>query len=272
MPDDDYAEKNRAAWNQAAPVHRAHRKDALLQAVKSPSFNVLDQTAQRTLSTIGIEGCKVAQLCCNNGRELISLLKMGASSGVGFDISDAFIAEARQLAALAEVNCKFVRTNVLDIREAHHRRYDLVFISVGVLSWFADLDRFFAVCQRLLLPGGSLFIYEMHPFLDMLAAPDDPEYDIEDELKIAFPYFSTKPWVSVNGLDYVGGTTYESSEAISFPHTFSEIFTTILSNGFRITSFEEHPYGVSGAFKHLEKHQKIPMCYTLTARKKRNED
>ena len=63
------------------------------------------------------------------------MLNMGAAYGVGFDISDAFIEEARELAALAWVNCDFVPTDVLAIPEEYHARFDLVFISIGALTW-----------------------------------------------------------------------------------------------------------------------------------------
>ena len=271
MQSEDYREKNRAAWNQVAPIHRAHRKVDLHAAVQSPSFNILGEVEQQILAEIGIKDRKVAQLCCNNGRELLSMLNMGAAHGVGFDISDAFIEEARELAALAHANCEFVRADVLVIPEEYHARFDLVFISIGALTWFSDLERFFEVCRNLLLPGGMLFVYEMHPFLDMMAAPEDPEYSAEDELKVAFPYFSSEPWVNADGLDYVGGTTYESVESISFPHSLAEILSSIIKHGFVLTAFHEYPHDISEAFKHLERYQMIPMCYSLTARKTDDE-
>jgi 2-polyprenyl-3-methyl-5-hydroxy-6-metoxy-1,4-benzoquinol methylase len=271
MQPEDYAEKNRAAWNQVAPIHRKYRRENLFEEVKSPSFNTLGAVEQRVLAEIGMAGKKVAQLCCNNGRELISMLKMGAAYGVGFDISDAFIQEACELAALGGVSCDFVRTDVLEISEQVHNSFDLVFVSIGALTWIADLEKFFGVCRQLLQPGGFLFIYEMHPFLDMMAAPDDPEYNREDELKIVFPYFSSQPWVSTDGLDYVGGTTYESVESVGFPHSLSEILSSIIKNTFVLTEYREYPHDISNAFKHLEKYQKIPLCYSLVARKGKNE-
>ena len=267
MQTDDYTEKNRAAWNQAAPVHRQQRKGNLFEEVQHPSFNTLGAVEQRVLAEIGILGKKVAQFCCNNGRELISMLKMGAAYGMGFDISDAFIDEARQLTDLAGVRCDFLRTDVLQIAAEYDASFDLVFISIGALTWLADLEKLFEVCRRLLQPGGYLFIYEMHPFLDMMATTDDPEYDPQDELKIAFPYFNTEPWVSTDGLDYYGGTTYDSVESIGFPHTLSEILTAILGSGLILTEYREYPHDISEVFKYLEKYQKIPMCYSLVARR-----
>ena len=222
---------------------------------------------QRVLGHIGIQGSRIAHLCCNNGRELISMLKMGAAQGTGFDISDAFIEEARQLADLGGVQCQFVRSNVLEIPDAYNGLYDLVVFTIGALTWIADLESLFAVSRRLLKPGGNLFVYEMHPILDMMATLEGPEYDPVDELKIVFPYFSSTPWTSMEGLDYIGGTVYDGKESISFPHTLSDILSAVIGSGFVLSEFREYPHDISEAFAHLEKYQKIPLCYSLVARK-----
>ena len=55
MQPEDYREKNRAAWNQAAPIHKAHREVDLHAAVQSPSFNILGEVEQKILAEIGIK-------------------------------------------------------------------------------------------------------------------------------------------------------------------------------------------------------------------------
>ncbi len=266
MKPENYTEKNRAAWNQVAPIHRQHRKVNLHEAVKDPAYTALGEIEQRILSEIDLRDKKVAHLCCNNGRELLSILRMGAAYGVGFDISDAFIQEAQELAALAGIHCDFVRADVLEIPASFDKEFDLVVFTIGALTWIAELDKLFAVCRRLLKPGGTIFIYEMHPALDMMAGPDDPLYNPEDELKIVYPYFNDQPWVESSGLDYIGGTVYEGEESVCFPHNLTEIFTTLIQNNFVLVEFKEYPHDISAAFAHLEKYGKIPMCYSLVAR------
>ena len=56
---------------------------------------------------MGVQGKDVVQLCCNNGRELISIQRMGANRCVGVDISAAFIAQAEQLNDAAGADCTF---------------------------------------------------------------------------------------------------------------------------------------------------------------------
>jgi SAM-dependent methyltransferase len=263
----DYAERNREAWNEVAPIHRKARGVDLRKEVRRDSFNALDDTVRQALERVGVAGRRVAHLCCNNGRELISIMKMGASSGVGFDISDRFIAEAQELATLSGAQCDFVRTNVLEIGRDYDETFDLLVITVGALCWIHDLDELFAVVGRLLCPGGHLVISELHPCTDMMALRSDAEYDADDELRIAFSYFRTEPWIDHDGLDYVGGTTYDGKSSISFPHTLSETISAIAANGLTILEFREYAHDIANSFAHLEKYGKLPLSYSLLARK-----
>ncbi len=175
----DYAERNRAAWNEVAPIHRKHSRTDLRQAVQSAEFSVLDEIERDVFAQLAVQDKRVAQLCCNNGRELISVLKLGAASGVGFDISDAMIEEATLLGSLSHTPCEFVRTHIYDIAPAYNARFDIIYITIGSIGWFHDINRFFSVVNRLLVAGGHLFLYEVHPFLDLLALPGEDAYDAE---------------------------------------------------------------------------------------------
>jgi len=267
MTFEDYAESNRRAWNQVAPIHQRARKIDLRQEVQGADFNDLEEVEKELLLQIGNQGKQVAQLCCNNGRELISIVRMGAQYGLGFDISDEVISEARELSELAGTNCDFIRTDVLDIGADNFDRFDLVFISIGALTWLHKLDRLFDIASGLLVPGGHLLIHEMHPFLDMLATKLDDEYDPENELKIAYSYFSQESWIDEQGLDYIGDTTYDSLPSISFPHTLSDIISAIIASGLSITHFREYPQDISAVFAHLEQYGLAPLSYSLMARK-----
>ena len=263
----DYAERNREAWNEVAPIHRQHWKSDLRQAVQSESFSTLSDIERAVFAKLSAQGKTVAQLCCNNGRELISVLKLGAESGTGFDISDEMIKEATLLGSLSHTRCEFVRTHIYDIGETYSGRFDIAYITIGSLGWFHDLDRFFAVVNHILRPGGHLFIYEMHPVLDMLALPGEDAYDPEHELRIAYSYFKSDPFVETNGLDYVGNTQYAAKPAYSFPHTISAVLTALLNSGLALREFTEYGHDISNSFAFLEKYHMLPMCYTLLAQK-----
>ncbi|MCC6443556.1 MAG: class I SAM-dependent methyltransferase [Armatimonadetes bacterium] len=267
MDIENYEEINRAAWNEVAPIHRAAWKSDLFEEVKSASFNVLGEVERNILAGIGVEGKRVAHFCCNNGRELISAMKMGAASGVGFDISDEFVLTARGLAEAARVDCRFVRTSVLDIAGEWEDTADIALFTVGGLCWIQDLKRLFAMVAGILADEGHLFIYDTHPFTDMFAMPGEAEYDPGSPMKIVCSYFSGKPWIDSSGLDYIGGTTYEARPAVSFPHRISELLAAIIEAGFTLRRFQEYPHDLSSGFGHLANERLLPLSYSLVAQK-----
>ena len=115
MKTDNYSEKNREAWNEAAIVHRKNRKVDYTVLFKNKNYSMLDTTLSFLLNKISLSGRTVAQFCCNDGRELLSIVNTTGATGVGFDISDEFIAEAGAIAKSTNLNCRFIRTDIYDL-------------------------------------------------------------------------------------------------------------------------------------------------------------
>ncbi|MDA1192295.1 MAG: class I SAM-dependent methyltransferase [Candidatus Poribacteria bacterium] len=256
------AESNRRAWNQAAPVHRETQFARLVDGFSTPGFSCLAPTETGLLHEIGIEGRAVAQLCCNNGRELLSVKNLGAGECVGFDLSDEFIGQARELATIADLDVSFVREDVYSIPPTYDGRFDLAYVTIGALCWLPDLDEFLRVVARLLKDDGSLFLYDMHPILGMFECADRgiplPRYS----------YFKAEPFVELGGIDYYGGTTYESAPSYCFQHPLGAVFSACLSSGFVVTHFKEYDKDISSLFEHFEPlDTTFPLSYTLVARK-----
>ncbi len=259
MEKKDFTEKNRLAWNEAAIKHKTARQkkgDPLLQE----GFVDLDPTIIEFFKNhADPKGKRIVNICCNDGRETISLKRMGTGECVGFDISDEAILTARNLARATGMDCKFIRADVYDIDPSVHGQFDLAFISAGALCWLPDLDGLFAIVSALLRPGGNLLIYEIHPFVWMLEdAPGD------NPLQISGNYFKDGPVVNYGTLDYVGNEDYEGQVNYSFDHTMGEIITSVSRAGFRIEIFKEFPHDVSAEFDHLEKSNlQLPLSYIL---------
>ncbi len=254
---------NLAAWEQAAPIHRRHNQAHLLEAFRTPGYSCLDQIETKQLETLGLDGKDVAQICCNNGCELLSVKNMGAGRCVGFDGSPGFVAQGRELAQASGLDVTFVCTDIYDIDEAYAFNFDLVTITIGVLSWMPDLPRFFSKVANLIKPGGALFIYEQHPILEMIK-PGDAQEPIDWELS----YFTKEPYVDTDGLDYYGGEKYDAKPATSFSHTMAEIIMASVNNGLAVEHFEEFPHHISNCWWNVEEAGiGLPMCYTLVLRK-----
>ncbi len=249
---------NREAWNEISVRHRQQNGDTWTKILVQPCASVLDSLVSARLRALMIEGRSVAQLCSNNGREIISLKNMGAGRCVGFDISDEAIGQANELAHAASVECEFVRTDLYDISSDFDQAFDLIFMSAGTLGWMPDLKSAFGVVARLLRPGGRFLIYEMHPVLDMFdSATDNP-------IEVLHSYWKTDPYVG-EGLDYLGDGSYKCPTAEHwFHHTLGGIFGAIFENGMLVEAFTEYDHDISEIFGKLAAWpKKPPMCCIL---------
>ncbi len=263
MDNKQIIEANRAAWDEAAPLHRSQNMDDLKAAFSKPGHSCLNEIETGILKELGIKGKDVAQLCCNNGQELLSVKNSGAGRCVGFDGADGFVAQARELAKAGSIECEFVCTDIFEVDEAYDASFDLVTITIGVLSWMPDLGAFFDVADRLLRPGGAFFLYEQHPILEMFyvgKAGDPVDFEMS--------YFKTDAYVDTDGLDYYGGGTYESKPLYSFIHKMSDVIMAGIDRGMTIEQFQERPEHISNAWYNVEAHEhRMPMSYTLVFRK-----
>src|SRR5512142_526388 len=260
MQCDDYTEANRTMWNETADIHARGYDEAFLQRLKSPEFTTFDEVEQSLFAQIGLAGKAVIQLACNNGRELISVKKAGAGRCVGVDISDKFIAQARELAALAGVDVEFIRSSVYDLPPELDGQFDLVYITTGVLGWMPDLDAFFDLVRRLLKPGGQLFIYDMHPIVNM--------YDGDHGLIPDASYFRKEPFADADEPDYLHPDQVVSAVGYWFPHTLGDVIGGCLKHGLALAHFEEYEHDISARYASFEKVEtRLPLCFSLVARR-----
>jgi SAM-dependent methyltransferase len=259
----NYHDANRLAWNAGEPYHREAVFDRFLHELKTPGLSCLDECGMAGLREVGFEGKSVAQLCCNNGREVMSLVKLGARRGVGFDISDTFIKQGRELAEKSGINCELIACDVVEIAEEYFHQFDLVLVTVGALGWFQDLTMFFGKVADLLKPGGDLFLYEQHPFTEML----DLQASVEAP-RLTCDYFRVEPYRDTGGLDYFAGKFYDSPPSYWFVHTISTIIQAVIDQGMQITSMEEFEHDISNNWPELAAAElRLPLCYQLTAAK-----
>ena len=260
MKRNDYTETNRRMWNETADVHAKAYVDRLFDAIAAPDFSTFDEVEKQLFARVCLAGKAVAQLGCNNGRELISVKKAGAGRCVGFDISDRFIEQAKRLADAGGAGVEFVRADVYDIPSDFDGQFDLVYITIGVLGWLPDLGAFFEVISRLLKTDGQLFIYEMHPILNM--------FEAEKGLEIDASYFRTEPFFTEKEPDYFDPSHVVDAASYWFPHKLSDIIGGCLDRGLSLTHFQEYDRDISMVFAAFERFEKkLPLSYSLIARK-----
>ena len=268
MSNNDIFEGNRAAWNQASKYHQKAREDSLLKGFANRDFTTFtsdyDHVVVSKLKHINFDDKIIAQMQCQNGRELLSLMKFGAKEAIGFDISDIAISEAEQLAEAAKLNAKFVRTNILEIDDTYNDYFDFIYISEGSLQWFPDLNHYFDVLSRLLKQGGQILISEIHPFVYFFNNGFEFEKQNIDKLT---SYFKKGPFHYAAGLDYVGGVEYEADECFWFMHKISDIISAILQAGIELQEFDEYDLG-NAANETVKLLNGFPLNYIINGRKK----
>lgn len=258
-----FTEQNRKAWNEATGKHQKARVK-LGDKILKPDYIGFDDTFLSCVNRHGlVKNQNVAHLCCNSGRETISLKRMKATLVTGFDISDEAINEADILSLKTLEVCEFVRTDIYEIPKSYDKQFDLVVITAGALVWMPDLTLLFQKVCKLLKKGGQLLIYEIHPYLWLLDELTD-----HHPFQITNSYFSNEPVINFGGLDYIGNIDYVGETNYSFDKPISNIINDIISSGLTIAEFIEYPHDISECFDHLmEQSIKIPMCYTLLATK-----
>lgn len=268
MSAENMFERNRAAWNQAMEYHQKALNNSLQVGFEDPCFTALNRDCDvfliDKLNHIDFNGKTISHIPCNNGRESLSLMRRGAKEGIGFDISDTAILEAKQLAGIAKLNATFIRMNVLEIGEEYNDYFDFIFISQGSLQWFPNMDDYFGVVSRLLKKGGQILIFEIHPFAYFFE--NGFRFDKQNFDKLT-SYFEKKPYNYPTGLDYFGEVEYESNECLWFMHKISDIINAVLRNGIEIQDFDEYDIDLADN-PDTKNYEKFPLSYILTGQKK----
>src|SRR5690242_21935658 len=93
-PVEDYAELNRASWDERAPAHAASRDYAVDRFATDPGH--LSEVVRFDLPLLGdIGGLRGVHLQCHIGTDTVSLARLGADM-TGLDFSPASLAQARR--------------------------------------------------------------------------------------------------------------------------------------------------------------------------------
>ena len=124
-----YIEGNKAAWEEAFENRDPSWGADISERLTDEEYPFFNEETAAVLRTIETEGKVIGQFCCNNVRELLSLVKSGrASRGVGFDIAENQVAFANKKAKDLQLPCEFVAVNIYDIDDRYKETFDVVII------------------------------------------------------------------------------------------------------------------------------------------------
>jgi SAM-dependent methyltransferase len=260
----DYFQSNKKAWEEAFEHRQEGWGDDLAARLKSETLPFMNPMLRETMQTLSLRGKTIAQFCCNNGREILSAMQLGPKAGVGFDIANNMVEKAREAAKEAKLPCSFRACNILEIGAEYDGAFDLIFFTIGAITWFEELPALFQIVSRCLKPGGRLLLNDFHPFVNMLPLPGEEEFDPESPDRVAFSYFRAEPWLEQNSGRYM--TNHLNAHTFtSFSHTMGNIVTSIVDSGLRIVSLREfdRDIGMTGAYDG----KGFPLSYILQAEK-----
>ena len=271
-PYEDYIEANRKNWDDRVPIH-----------VSSPhSYDIegfIDDPEKLTLTARSdsqflpdLAGRSMLHLMCHIGLDTMSWARLGARV-IGVDLSGESIRVATEVAERASSNAKFVQSDVYDAGDVIEGKFDIVYMSMGVLIWLPDLERLAGVVSSFLKPGGLFHLTEIHPVATSLDVPSD-----DQQLRITKPYFeSGEPLVVESDVSYVRGEgKIEHTTTYQWLHSMGEIVTAFTGSGLRLTMLKEHPFGgfpqgpplerkPDGWWEYPHGPEMVPLMYTLQA-------
>ena len=189
----------------------------------------------------------------------------------GVDLVPDNIIYAKKLSQeLGIKNIDFFESDIMEIKEKHNKKYDVVFTSEGVLCWLPDLNKWAETIKHLLKENGFLYVLDSHPFYMVF----DQEKLKENKLEIKYPYFIREPehgdtlggWFS----EPIKGDTYE------WNYKISDLINSLVKAGLTIEFFNEYDtlfFDAGGMerkgngqyhFPFFDK--KIPFVFSLQAR------
>ena len=182
-----------------------------------------------------VSGLHIAHVQSHIGFDSVNLARQGAHV-TAFDFSPTAL---ERLSAIADACGVEVETVLADSQQlatdtfaSWHGVFDIVYATVGVIYWIADLAAWMAGVAALLRPGGRLLLIELHPLYCM---PDSI-----DPLVLDFPYAND------GGRRYSGTGSYANRDAEiewttdNFAWSLGETVTAAAKSGLRVTHLAEH--------------------------------
>lgn len=264
----NYIEINRQSWNNRTDTHlksEFYDLDGFLNG--KTSLNDIE------LNLLGdVKGKTILHLQCHFGQDSISLSRLGAEV-TGIDLSDQAIQSAKRIARDTNSDANFICCDIYDLPNHLDKQFDIVFTSYGTIGWLPDLDKWAKIVSKFLKPNGQFVFVEFHPVVWMF----DDNFE-----KIGYRYFNSGAIVETESGTYADKAADITQEYVMWNHGLSEVINNLIKNGLEINSLDEFDYSPYDCFnktfefepkKYRIEHlaNKIPMVYSISAKKKNNE-
>lgn len=265
MNSDNYLHINKQTWNDKVSIHVESAFYEQENFIKGKI--TLPQT---DLDALGdVSGKRILHLQCHFGQDSLSLARLGAKV-TGIDFSEKAIETATKLNEELGLDAEFICCDVYDTLQHITEKYDIVYTSYGTIGWLPDLDKWAKVIAGALKPNGKLVFFEFHPVVWM--------YD-NDFNEVFYDYFKSEPIKEEETGTYADKESEIQNKTISWNHSLSEVFQSLLKQNISLEYFEEFNYSHYNCFSGTEEFEpgkfriqkfgnKIPMMYGIVGVRK----
>lgn len=267
MNDRNLHEEIKAAWEiVAAAKYRGELEDHV-EFLRGGGHTLLRPELE-VLADLLLSCRRVIVLQCSHGLDALGLLNLGVREVVGVDISEEMILQAEQKAAALDAAASWQRADVLEAPAELNGTADLIYTGKGSLPWIMDLDAWAATVERLLSPGGRIFIFEGHP-LDALWDREAERFQIDER---STGYFAEDPR---EGPGFPASLLQRVAAGEQVPRLLErfwrpgQVIDRLLRQGLSLEKFDEHPEVYWNQFPNIPEPtlRLLPHSYSVLARK-----
>jgi SAM-dependent methyltransferase len=182
-----------------------------------------------------LDGLSIAHVQSHIGIDSVHLAREGAHV-TAFDFSPAALERLSGIADACGVDVDTVLADSQDLASAEfapwHGCFDVVYATIGVICWIADLDAWMRGAAALLKPDGRLMLLDIHPLYNM--------GESFEPLVLDFPYVNDGP------RHFTGTGSYANRDADlpwlvdEYAWSIGETVTAAVRAGLAIIRLDEH--------------------------------
>jgi len=232
----NYIEENKKWWNEMAEINyhsKLYDVERFIKGEKELLSVVKNEIKEY------VKDKDILHLHCHFGMDSISLIREGAKRVTGVDFSAEAIKYANSLKDNLKLeNLDYIECNVLELDKFLNKKYDMVFATLGVITWIGDLNKWMKIASNFLKEDGILYLMDYHPFAATFAHGPGV-----NELKIEYDYFEKDtPYHFENEVAYSNPSIKLKNASNEWQHSISGIINAIASNKMRIEKFKEYPF------------------------------
>lgn len=220
---------NRASWDELAGIHGqdAYYDAAALVAGRSSLIEEEEAALEEAVGP-SVAGLRILHLQCHLGFDAITFARRGATV-TGLDFSPVALERARDLAARCGVELDWVHADATDLPVYLHGRFDLVWATIGVLCWIADLEAWMRSVAAALAARGKLVLLDGHPGHETSSVPWDgasPAGPLPGRRRIE------------SGWDYA--TPVRTGPQVQYTHGLPAVWAAAVAEGIQVDRVVEH--------------------------------